>query len=168
MVRIHLQCGSLGVNPWVGKILWRRLPTPVFLPREFNGERSLVGYSRRGCKESDVTEQLSLLLHTCLEQQGKYLTSTCLCITGSIVSSMTCSGRYGYCDVCGHFHHFTLGLLSAKQPVCAEFDSSLRAVSQTHRRCVYLGPPSVEKAESSSFYLTYLHDKAGPTTYQAM
>ena len=29
-------------------------------------------------------------------------------------------------------------------------------------------PPSVEKAESSSFYLTYLYDKAGPTTYQAM
>ena len=27
---------------------------------EFHGERSLVGYSRWGCKESDTTEQLTL------------------------------------------------------------------------------------------------------------
>ena len=34
-------------DPWVGKIPWRRewLPTPVFLPREFHGQRSLAGYS---------------------------------------------------------------------------------------------------------------------------
>ena len=36
--------------------------TPVFLPREFHRQRSLVGYSPRGCKESDMTEQLTLLL----------------------------------------------------------------------------------------------------------
>ena len=37
---------------------WRRKwqPTPVFLPREFNGQRSLVGYRPWGHKESDVTE----------------------------------------------------------------------------------------------------------------
>ena len=29
-------------------------PTPVFLPGEFHGQRSLVGF--RGCKESDTTE----------------------------------------------------------------------------------------------------------------
>ena len=31
---------------WVGKIPWRRkwLPTPAFLPGEFHGLRSLVGY----------------------------------------------------------------------------------------------------------------------------
>ena len=38
------------------KILWQ--PTPVFLPGESHGWRSLVGYSPRGCKESDTTEQL--------------------------------------------------------------------------------------------------------------
>ena len=34
-------------NPWIGKIPWRRAwqPTPVFLPGESLGERSLVGYS---------------------------------------------------------------------------------------------------------------------------
>ena len=45
-------------NPWVGKIPWRRKwqPTPIFLPGESHGWRSLVGYiSPWGCKESDVT-----------------------------------------------------------------------------------------------------------------
>jgi len=34
-------------DPWVGKIPWRRAwqPTPVFLPGESHGQRSLVGYS---------------------------------------------------------------------------------------------------------------------------
>ena len=34
--RICLQCGRLGFELWVGKILWRRAwqPTPVFLPGE--------------------------------------------------------------------------------------------------------------------------------------
>ena len=41
--------------------LWRRAwqPTPAFLPGESHGQRSLVGYSTRGCKESDTTEQLT-------------------------------------------------------------------------------------------------------------
>ena len=58
LVRIHLQCRRPGFNPWVGKILWRRewLPSPVFLPGESHGQRSLTGYSPWGCKESDTTE----------------------------------------------------------------------------------------------------------------
>ena len=38
---------------------WRRegLPTPVFLPGEFHGQRSLVGYSPWRSKESDKAEQ---------------------------------------------------------------------------------------------------------------
>ena len=33
-------------DPWVRKIPWKRewLPTPVFLPGDFHGQRSLVGY----------------------------------------------------------------------------------------------------------------------------
>ena len=36
-----------GFDPWVGKIPWKRAwqPTPVFLPGESPGQRSLVGYS---------------------------------------------------------------------------------------------------------------------------
>ena len=47
-----------GFNPWVRKIPWRRKlqPTPVFLPGESHGQRSLAGYSRWGHKESDMTE----------------------------------------------------------------------------------------------------------------
>ena len=64
-----------GFDPQIGKIPWRRewqptpvflprefhgqrrewQPTPVFLPREFHGQRSLVGYSPWGHKESDTT-----------------------------------------------------------------------------------------------------------------
>ena len=57
--------GDLGLIPgW--KIPWRRewLPTPEFLPGEFHGQRSLVGYSSWGHKESDMTEQLTLSIHT--------------------------------------------------------------------------------------------------------
>ena len=35
-------------------------PTPVFLPGEFHGQRSLEGYSSWSCKELDTTEQLTL------------------------------------------------------------------------------------------------------------
>ena len=35
------------------------LPTPVFLPGEFHGQRSLVAYSPQGCKESNMTERLT-------------------------------------------------------------------------------------------------------------
>ena len=53
-----------GFNPWIGKIPWRRewLPTPVFLPGKFHGQRSLTGYSPWGHKKSDVTERSTLLL----------------------------------------------------------------------------------------------------------
>ena len=33
-------------------------PTPVLLPGKFHGQRSLIGYSPWGCKESDMTERL--------------------------------------------------------------------------------------------------------------
>ena len=47
-----------GTNPWVGKIPWRRKwqPTPVFLPGESHGQRSLVDYNPKGHKESDRTK----------------------------------------------------------------------------------------------------------------
>ena len=55
------KCGRPGFYPWVGKISWRRAwqPTPVFLPREFQGQRSLDRCSPQGHKQSDTTERLS-------------------------------------------------------------------------------------------------------------
>ena len=54
------QCRRPGFDLWVRKIPWKRewLPTPIFLSREFHGQRGLAGYSAWGCKESDMTEQL--------------------------------------------------------------------------------------------------------------
>ena len=51
-VLVHL--GSYAID-------WRRKqwhPTPVLLPGKSHGQRSLVGYTPWGCKESDTTEQL--------------------------------------------------------------------------------------------------------------
>ena len=44
------------------KIPWRRAwqPTPVFLPGESHGERSLAGYSPWGCKELDMIKATSM------------------------------------------------------------------------------------------------------------
>ena len=46
-LRICLQCGTPGFDPWVRKILWRRKwqLAPIFLPGKFHGPRSLVGPS---------------------------------------------------------------------------------------------------------------------------
>ena len=44
--------GSMGKIPW--RQAWQ--PTPVFLPGEFPGQRSLAGYSPEGLEESDTTE----------------------------------------------------------------------------------------------------------------
>ena len=45
------------------EIPWRRAwqSTPAFLPGEFCGQRSLAGYCLWGCRESDMTEQLTLV-----------------------------------------------------------------------------------------------------------
>ena len=56
----------------------KRQPTPVFLPGELHGQRSLADYSPWGCKELDMTEQLSLthsnlLPRACLVAQEKNL-----------------------------------------------------------------------------------------------
>ena len=59
-----------GFDPWVGKIPWRRerLPTPVFLPGESCGRKSLGSYTPRGDKRwtrlRDCTEGLEVDLPT--------------------------------------------------------------------------------------------------------
>ena len=60
--RICLQCRRPWLDPWVRKIPWRRewLPTPVFLPGESQGQRSLVG--RWDHKESDKNLAYSIII----------------------------------------------------------------------------------------------------------
>ena len=47
-------------DPWVRKIPWSRRwpPTPVFMTGKPHEERSVVGYSPQGCKDSDMTEHV--------------------------------------------------------------------------------------------------------------
>ena len=83
--RIRLQCGRPGLDPWVGKIPWRRAwqLTPVFLPEESPWTEEPGSYSPWACKESDTTERLHFhfslsctgggngnpLQHSCLENR---------------------------------------------------------------------------------------------------
>ena len=57
--------GDPGSIPGSGRFPWKRKwqPTPVFLPEESHGGRSLVGYSPQGRKESDTTERLHFHFH---------------------------------------------------------------------------------------------------------
>ena len=68
-VKKRLQCRRLrpGFDPWIGKIPWSRKwqPAPVFLPGEFHGQRSLVGCSPWGHRESDTAE------HTITAEEGE-------------------------------------------------------------------------------------------------
>ena len=71
--RRHRRCGF---NLWVRKIRvirkWK--PIPVFLPGEFHGQRSLVGYSPWNCKKGDTTEHAHTHTHT-HTQSTDYLSS---------------------------------------------------------------------------------------------
>ena len=77
-----VQCRRPRFDPWVGKIPWRRMwqPTPVFLPGEFHGQRSQVGYSPWGCKKSDTTERLTCTWwRSVMWRHGSGLPGLCCC-----------------------------------------------------------------------------------------
>ena len=50
--------GMQAFDSWVGKIPWRRKwqPNLVLFSEKSHGQRSLVSYSPKGCKESDTIE----------------------------------------------------------------------------------------------------------------
>ena len=50
---LEMQVQSLG---WEDPLEKEMQPTPVFLPGESDGQKSLVGYNPWGRKESDTTE----------------------------------------------------------------------------------------------------------------
>ena len=65
----HKRHSRLRFDPWVWKIPWNRKwqLTPVFLSEKSHGQRSLVGWSPWGHKESDMTEHIcttSSMSHT--------------------------------------------------------------------------------------------------------
>ena len=60
-----------GLNPWVRKTPWRRAwqPTPIFLPGESHGQRSLVGYSPGVAKSWAWLTRLNV--HACTAYRRK-------------------------------------------------------------------------------------------------
>ena len=64
-------------DTWVRKVICRRkwLPSPVFLPGELLGQRSLVGYSPWGCKEVSMTEQLTFSLYFSTSDAGQWVSA---------------------------------------------------------------------------------------------
>ena len=98
----EMRVQSLGwEDPWKRK--WR--PIRVFLPEKFHGQRSLLGYSPKSQKESDITEQLS----------------TYTCELWSLQCSMTTSANketlaQGRCQVSGKLgHKYEVALSWAEQ-----------------------------------------------------
>ena len=77
---------------------WRRAwqHPPVLLPGEFHGQRSLAGYSRWGCKESNTTDWLTLsliFLYNCSDRNVSVkvvpiLSKLCFCLTVSAPPSL--------------------------------------------------------------------------------
>ena len=87
-VRIRLQCGRPGFNPWVGKTplesSWSGNSLQYSCLENPHGQRSLAGYSPWSCKELDMTEQLN----TAPEAQGE-------CFCGPHLEELLCSCLFG-------------------------------------------------------------------------
>ena len=64
-----------GFNPWVRKIPWRRAwpPTPVFLPGELHGQRSLSSYCPYA---KNQTWLMQLSTHVYLQKDGRFIKYT--------------------------------------------------------------------------------------------
>jgi len=83
-------------DPGVWKIPWRRKwqPTPIFLPGESHGQRSLAVYSPWGRKELGITERLTLSLSLSLTLRSAleflHYPATELIIAGSCIKSTFC------------------------------------------------------------------------------
>ena len=55
------------------------MSTPVILPGKSHGQRSLARYGPYGLKESDMTKQLSMCVHTSWKGQNFFLTGIDTC-----------------------------------------------------------------------------------------
>ena len=68
---------------WVQSLSWedpwssKAHPTPVFLPRKFHGERSLVGYSPWSLKALDSTELTAATTLAAISLFALYWCSVC-------------------------------------------------------------------------------------------
>ena len=101
---LYLLVSSLpaGFDSWVGTNPWRmeQLPTPVFVPGEFHGQRSLAGYSPRGHKDSDMTEQLTRALFIPCSKRSRLfsLPERSKHVTNSLLLLLSCFSCVRLCE----------------------------------------------------------------------
>ena len=95
---------DMGSIPWLERSPRRKwTPTPVFLPVQVHGQKSLVGYSLWWRKQSDVTEYTHTHTHThthtqrivsiAQEQVSEHIiseTSACLIFTNDKMVKINC------------------------------------------------------------------------------
>ena len=113
--RRHNRCPF---DPLVGKIPWRRTQqsTPVFLPGESHGQRSMAGCSPSGCKELYMTEgiqhaHMHIHIHIYMCMYVPYICAmyiyivlvyeyvkkvVCVCVSHSVMSDWICKGHCCY------------------------------------------------------------------------
>ena len=109
-----MQCRIPGFDPWVRKIPWRRAqkPTPIFLPGELHGQRSLSGYSPSGRKELDTTES-----HTITHTISTYPEKSGGIMAFKVGSSKMCSDLQFCSSPCSSFS--SIGLTLSLVPLAA-------------------------------------------------
>ena len=89
----YRRCKRHGFDPWVWKIPSRRewQPTPVLLPGEFHGQRSLVGYSHGTAKSQIQTEWLNTMVN---HKQAVTMTPSCRFKEQSLGTSQASSSHF--------------------------------------------------------------------------
>ena len=89
--RICLQCRRPRFDPSREDPLKKgKATTPVFLPGEFHGQRSLAGYSPWGHTEWDTTERLTHIIRLGGVHIHVYIYGLFVCLFSSVGSQLWC------------------------------------------------------------------------------
>ena len=90
--------GDSGLIPGSGRSPWRRewLPTLVFLPGEFHGQKSLAGHSPWGHKELDMSEQQLQLISNVVIVSGTQQRDSAIYVHVSILSQTPLPSRLSH------------------------------------------------------------------------
>ena len=107
-----------GFSPWAGKIPWRReqLPTPVFLLREFHGQRSLVGYCPWGRRIRQDRSDLACMHNSYSSLKIQIKHKFCEILLESLcTNTVPCIYLFlPYFFLCVYLHHQTLNFPMAR------------------------------------------------------
>ena len=129
--------------------------TPVFLPGEFHGERSLAGCSPRGCKELDMNEQLTQTVSgrlMFLQDHPVLVTSRAMSISWDFYGRRECkTGTQG----CKQWNQFRLSSHSATYQLDIQFSPSLKKSYKINWKnfCTALSAVSTQHREDDHLHM---------------